>query len=121
MAEENTTIEAEVSVRNNGSVYLGVKSREMLGVGYNDNVSITFEGEGPSGSDITVSGSLDSSSNIYIGKELCNKLGDSYDVGIGTKHINAIVEKADGSWYDDKERTERRWKKVFHLAAEVLP
>lgn len=122
MVEETTKIEAEVSVRENGSVYLGVKAREMISAGYNDEVSITFPNKGPSESDLTISGCLDSGNTVYVGRELVRTIMPDDTIG-ATAHVDAIVKKGKKTWYDNDDNSgpDRRWQKVKHLAAEVLP
>ena len=117
-----TTIQAEVSVREKGSVYVGVKAREMLGVGYNDELSITFPDKGPSESDLTISGCLDTGNSIYVGRELARTLQPDDTIG-ATAHIEAVIKKGKKTWYDneDTDDTDRRWQKVKHLAAEIMP
>jgi hypothetical protein len=121
-----TTIEAEISVRKDGSIYVGVKAREMLGVGYNDEITITFREKGPSGSDITISGMLDSGNSIYVGKDLTHTIRSDNSEGVLStpEHINAIVAKGNKNWYDEnsgESEPNRRWQKASHLSAEVLP
>jgi len=125
MVETNTTtIEAEVSVRDSGQIYVGSKAQEMLGVGYNDTISMTFKDKGPGGSDITVTGEINRSNCVQVGVELARSVWPEESSRYGsTEHVSAIIQDKGRTWYDndDNSGTDRRWKKVSHLAAEVLP
>lgn len=108
----NSTKKATVSVNSNG-IYIGVKARKALGVGYNDEVRLTFPSVG-----IFVVGSLTSASMISISHEKKKMLKKAGEHAQGsTWHITAEVSETGGSWYDGRDLDEER----YNRAPNTLP
>jgi len=103
------TTDAEVSISHEThTMYVGIKAREDLDVGYNDPVAIITET--PDGEEIREFGFLTSASQIHVGIDTVRKFGDP-DEGATTR-VEAIVESLSGAWEDNKNRLARRWDSV---------
>lgn len=106
----NPTKKATVSVNHFG-VFVGVKARKALGVRYNDEVRIKFPDVG-----ISVSGELNSAHRISVKSEIREILKENGEHSQGqTWHIDAVVEKTGGSWYDGRDVDEERYNRVSHI------
>lgn len=108
MAHQPSQVKSELSIRNNGSIYLGIKSREALGVEYGDKVRATIPVE--DGEDITVEGYLDSGSIIECRTELYRYFsGNPGRNGGRSVQVDAIVEEVARSWEESHDLTDERW------------
>lgn len=116
--EGNSTkkVAANISARSDGRLYVGIKARRMLGVGFDDKVKVEIPEAGR-----VVEGALDSSGHISVGKEITDSVFAEGESRHGsTAHVDAIVKRATGTWDDDHELTEERHNLVAHLAAKLL-
>lgn len=119
--EAENTVAAKVSVVDDGSIYVPVKVRDLLGLGYNDGVELRIPEFGGSDTDVSVRGHLTSANQIYVGRSITNPLCDQQETNLKrTTHVEAEIQPTGEKWGDDKEGTDKRWKRVRHLVAELL-
>lgn len=101
-------VAAEVSIHYDGRVYIGVKAKEKLGIGYNDRVHVTIPRE--NSPDITASGCLTKADTIGAGSDTYRMVSDKNEESHGTtKHVDAIVEPQSRTWDEAHGLTEVRW------------
>jgi len=87
--DSNKTVAAEISVNDNGGVYIGVKAKQSLGLFYNDNIEVTIPDIGR-----VIEGSLSSASQISTTQKTVSEVKEFGDKTSGaTWHIEAIIEK----------------------------
>lgn len=117
----NKEVAAEVSVRKNGNLYIGIKARDYLDVGYNDEVSVRLHDAGPRGSDVTVSGHIDAGGHIYIGTGLARSIHEETESRLTeTVHTHATIAPGTGVWEDDNDPITSRYEAVPHLKGKPL-
>jgi len=102
MNENANAVRAEVSIRPNGRVYVGVEARRRLGLDYNDGVRVTFVNRRDNKE---VTGYIDSSHHIYCGRSLHETVKHRES---GTIHREALVQPTVLSWDDEAGLTDRR-------------
>lgn len=108
----STEVKAEISVQTNGQMYIGIEAREALGLEYNDKVRVTVPRTGEPDKEYT--GFLSSSNQFPTGgQKTWQELRQFNEHSV--LHIDAIVEKAHGSWEDDHKLTAERHENCFTL------
>lgn len=125
MFEETAVkVAAEVSLRKSGVVYIGKEARAALNAGYNERVRVRIPNVGIGESDVTVKGCLNDSHHICVGKAFVEKVEERVEAesrSENTFHVDAIVEKAKGTWYDGQEdKTKERWEDTHTLGSRTL-
>ncbi len=114
--DSNKTVAAEISVYENGCVYIGLKAKKSLGLLYNDNVEVTIPDIGR-----VIEGSLSSSNQICTTQKTVSEVKKFGEQSSGaTWHIEALVQKASGTWDDDHSLTQERSEPYFTLDSKDL-
>jgi len=114
--DSNKAVAAEISVNDNGGVYIGVKAKQSLGLLYNDNIEVTIPDIGR-----VIEGSLSSASQISTTQKTVSEVKEFGDKTSGaTWHIEAIIEKVSGTWDDDHALTQERSEPYFTLDSKDL-
>jgi len=100
------SVKAEVSVYYDGRVYIGVKAREKLELGYNDKVTVTIPRQMKD--DIEVTGYLNAANSFGCGVDLFRELRGRENSS-GPQKVEAIVEKRARTWEDNNGMTKHRY------------
>lgn len=118
--QASDTVAAQVSAYDTGKLYVPTKARDLLNLGYNDGVEVRIPEFGGRDTDVSVRGHLNSSGQIQVGRSITEPLFDGEERFKQTTHIEARIEPTGTEWGDDKDDTDKRWKRVRHLIAELL-